>query len=104
MTKLAATILAGAMAGMFAGGVAAAGESGVVGKKIDDVTLVTRIKTDLLQSDGVEGLSVNVDARQGHVTLSGHADSERERDHAEASAKGTDGVRSVENRIELRPD
>ena len=43
------------------------------GQKVDDVTVLTRIKADLLQSKNVDGLDVNVDVKDGRVTLSGTA-------------------------------
>lgn len=80
---------------------ALAGES-TIGQKVDDVTLLTKIKADLLATKNVDGLDVNVDVKGGHVTLSGTASSQAERAKAESIAKGTKGVMSVENRIKLK--
>ncbi|MFO1505384.1 MAG: BON domain-containing protein [Steroidobacteraceae bacterium] len=73
-----------------------------VGQKVDDVTLLTKIKADLLANKNVDGLDVNVDVKDGRVTLSGSASSEAERTKAESIAKGTKGVMSVENKIVLK--
>jgi hyperosmotically inducible protein len=73
-----------------------------VGQKVDDVTVLTKIKTDLLATKNVDGLDVNVDVKDGRVTLSGTASSEAERTKAESIAKGTKGVMSVENKIVLK--
>ena len=73
-----------------------------VGQKVDDVTLLTKIKADLLANKNVDGLDVNVDVKDGRVTLSGNASSEAERTKAESIAKGTKGVMSVENKIVLK--
>jgi hyperosmotically inducible periplasmic protein len=72
------------------------------GQKVDDVTLLTKIKADLLANKSVDGLDVNVDVKEGRVTLSGSASSEAERTKAESIAKGTKGVMGVENKIVLK--
>jgi hyperosmotically inducible protein len=64
--------------------------------------VLTKIKTDLLATKNVDGLDVNVDVKDGRVTLSGTASSEAERTKAESIAKGTKGVMSVENKIVLK--
>jgi hyperosmotically inducible protein len=70
--------------------------------KVDDVTLLTKIKADLLQSKNVDGLDVNVDVKDGKVTLSGTAATAAERTQAESIAKSASGVQSVDNKIVLK--
>jgi len=72
------------------------------GQKVDDVTVLTRIKADLLQTKNVDGLDVNVDVKDGRVTLSGTASTDAERAKAESIAKNASGVKSVENKIVLK--
>jgi osmotically-inducible protein OsmY len=100
------TLLAG---GLTVGGPAFADESKAktqasVGDKIDDATLVAKIKSNLLRSPEVEGLDVNVDAKDGVVTLSGTAATQAERSSAERIAKISDGVKRVDNRIVIKAD
>jgi osmotically-inducible protein OsmY len=90
-----ATLLIGAAAPAFSADTTA-------GQKVDDAALLTKIKTDLLATKNVDGLDVNVDVKEGRVTLSGSASSEAERTKAESIAKGTKGVMSVENKIVLK--
>lgn len=78
-----------------------AGQS-TAGTKVDDATLLTRIKADLLQSRNVDGLDVNVDVKDGKVTLSGTAATAAERTQAESIAKSASGVQSVDNKIVLK--
>ena len=66
------------------------------------MTLLTKIKADLLQSKNVDGLDVNVDVKDGRVTLSGTASTDAERTQAESIAKNASGVKSVENKIVLK--
>lgn len=75
-----------------------------VGEAVDDATLVARIKSSLLRSPEVEGLDVNVDAKDGVVTLSGTAATQTEKASAERIAKTSNGVKKVENRIVIKPD
>jgi hyperosmotically inducible protein len=98
-THYAAAILAALMIGGAATTFAA---DTTVGQKVDDAAVLTKIKTDLLATKNVDGLDINVDVKEGRVTLSGTASSEAERTKAESIAKGTKGVMSVENKIVLK--
>lgn len=75
-----------------------------MGETVDDATIVAKVKSSLLSSSEVEGLDVNVDARNGVVTLSGTADTMAERSSAERLAKSADGVKSVDNKIVIKSD
>lgn len=74
------------------------------GQAIDDAGLLAKIKSSMLRSPEVDGLDVNVDVKDGVVTLSGSADSQAERANAEKIASSADGVKRVENRITVKPD
>jgi len=75
-----------------------------VGQKVDDAAVVAKIKAELLKSPDVSGLAVNVDARNGVVTLSGSARTEAERTKAADIAKRADGVAKVDNKIVIKPE
>lgn len=97
---LTATLAALVIGGLGMGSMAFADET--VGEKLDDAALVAKIKADLLKSRAVDGLNVNVDAKNGVVTLSGHAGSEAERKKAEDIATHTKGVKSVDNKLVIK--
>jgi hyperosmotically inducible protein len=100
-------ILAAALASVLVSGFAASTSSFAsesVGAKIDDGALVARIKTDLLRSPQVDGLDVNVDVKNGAVTLSGTAATEAQRVRAGQIAKTAEGVKSVDNKITIKAD
>lgn len=101
-TRILAAALASVLMSGFAATSSFASES--VGAKIDDGTLVARIKADLLRSPQVDGLDVNVDVKNGAVTLSGTAASDAERVRAGQIAKTAEGVKSVDNKIVIKPD
>lgn len=95
------TLLIGGVAGGFAGANVAMAESETA-QKFDDVALLTKIKADLLKSGSVDGLDVNVDVKDGNVTLSGWASDATERSRAGELAGQIEGVKSVENRIQIK--
>lgn len=113
--KILTTTLASLVAGGFvlSSPALAAGESAgdkvdqagrTASAKVDDASLVARIKSNMLRSSEVEGLDVNVDVKDGVVTLSGTADTQAEKASAEKIAKAADGVKRVDNRIVIKSD
>jgi osmotically-inducible protein OsmY len=70
--------------------------------KIGDAALTSRVKAALAGNRGTSAIRTNVDTERGAVTLHGTAKSESERDLAEKLVKDVEGVRSVDNRIEVR--
>lgn len=72
------------------------------GEYVDDVTLTTKVKAELLDSGKVDGLDVNVDVNKGRVRLSGWATSLEERARAGQIAGAVKGVRSVDNDIRIK--
>ncbi len=73
------------------------------GQMIDDATISTRIKASFIGSKEVKARDIQVETREGVVQLSGFADSREEVEKAAEIAKGTPGVRSVTNSIQMRP-
>jgi hyperosmotically inducible protein len=72
----------------------------VVAKEAKDGWITTKVKTKI----GLGKLfSVNVETDQGRVTLSGTVKTQAEKDEIEKTAKETDGVVSVTNKIVVQP-
>jgi hyperosmotically inducible protein len=65
------------------------------------VTLKTKLA--LLTSEDVSGLDIDVDTANGRVTLKGKVETPREKSKAEAVARSVEGVRDVENRLQVVP-
>ena len=97
---IAATLATLAIGGLMSTAVA----DETVGQKVDDAAVVAKIKAELLKSPDVSGLAVNVDARNGVVTLSGSAKTEAERTKAADIARRADGVAKVDNKIVIKPE
>ena len=63
---------------------------------VSDAWITTKVKTSLLYSKNVDGLDIEVDTKNGVVTLSGTVDSNAERDLAVELARQVRGVKKVE--------
>jgi osmotically-inducible protein OsmY len=72
------------------------------GEYIDDSVITAKVKTALLNSPEVSGLSIDVETYRGEVQLSGFVDTKAEREEAGKLAKAVPGVRSVKNDIRLK--
>jgi osmotically-inducible protein OsmY len=74
------------------------------GQTIDDSAISAKVKTAFAQDPGVRAVDVKVDTHLGAVQLSGWANSAEEKARAEQLAKAVPGVKTVENRIEVKTD
>lgn len=72
------------------------------GQYVDDVAITSKVKAELLDSDRVDGLDVNVDSLNGKVTLKGWASSASEIAAAGDIARSVDGVKSVDNQLQVK--
>jgi len=73
------------------------------GDMVSDATVSTSVKSRLLWNDVTDGSDIKVDTNMGRVTLTGTATTANEKDVAGRVAINTDGVLSVDNRIEVTP-
>jgi hyperosmotically inducible protein len=70
------------------------------GTVVDDAAITAAVKTKLLADPMVGGLKIDVDTREGVVTLTGdNMKSQDEIDQAVKLAKETDGVKNVEAKL-----
>ncbi len=84
---------------------AMSGASQVLGKAekgLDNGALTAKVKTALLAAADVKALQIDVDSKDGVVTLNGTQETSVAVDRAAAVARGTDGVASVENRLTVK--
>ena len=71
-----------------------------VGEVVDDASITVAVKSKLLGDSVVGGLKIDVDTREGVVTLTGdNMKSQAEIDQAVRLARETSGVKSVENKL-----
>ena len=79
--------------------------SAALGKAADvaiDSATTVKIKSALLADPEIKSLRIDVDTKDGAVTLSGSVPSAANAERAATVAKGVDGVRSVANRLTVK--
>lgn len=105
MNAINASLLATALAlGLGTSLPARAAEDGrTVGQAIDDATITASVKTRLLADERTQGFDINVDTRNGIVTLRGGADSQAAKLVAGSLAGEAEGVVLVKNELEVAP-
>jgi osmotically-inducible protein OsmY len=69
------------------------------GQAIDDTAITAAVKAGILAEPGLKVLKIDVDTKDGQVTLTGSADSVENVQKATQVANGVQGVRSVDNRV-----
>jgi len=77
--------------------------AGRAGEILGDARMTSAVKTKLLADASVGGLKIDVDTKDGIVTLNGTVRSEAEQTQALKLARETDGVKQVVDRLTLRP-
>ena len=70
---------------------------------VKDGWLVMKIHSDLVDEDVLSGSNIDVDVKNGVVTLQGTVPSEAGRARAIAEAKKTDGVKNVIDQLNIAP-
>ena len=71
------------------------------GDATSDATLTTKVKTKFLADDDISGLKIDVDSKNGVVTLTGTVATAAEKALALKTAKATDGVKSVVDNLKV---
>lgn len=72
------------------------------GQYVDDATITTKIKSELVRDDQLPASQIRVETMQQVVQLSGFVDSAAQKTKAGAVAINTQGVKSVKNDIVVR--
>lgn len=71
---------------------------------IKDGWLVTKLHSLFVPEDGLSGSNIDVDVKNGMVTLQGTVPNEAARARAIAIAKGADGVKGVTDQLRVAPE
>jgi hyperosmotically inducible protein len=82
---------------------AASNAAAAAGNAIANGALTATVKAALLADPDVKGLQIDVDSRDGVVTLTGTLDHAAAVQRAQAIARRVDGVKSVESRLAVKP-
>jgi hyperosmotically inducible protein len=70
-----------------------------VGQVVDDATITAAVKTKLMADSVVGGLKIDVDTRDGVVSLNGPVKNQQEKDTAIRLARETNGVKDVKDNL-----
>ena len=68
---------------------------------VDDAWITTKVQAKFFLDDDIKGRDINVDSRNGTVSLTGTVASDAVRRMAEAIALETDGVSRVDNQLKV---
>jgi hyperosmotically inducible protein len=72
------------------------------GDKLGDAAITAKVKTALIGEPGLKALKIDVDTANGVVTLTGSVDSAQNLDRATQVAQSVEGVKSVDNRLNVK--
>ena len=72
-----------------------------LGERMSDGWITTKIKSKLAADPELNPFNINVDTKDGVVTLTGRVTTEAAADEAAKLARNTEGVERVENRLEI---
>lgn len=73
-----------------------------VGEKIDDASITSQVKYELLTHRSTSAIKTKVSTTNGVVSISGEANSDAEKDLVAKLASGVRGVQSVENNMTVK--
>lgn len=76
--------------------------STTIGEKIDDAVITTSVNASLAKDPDLSAIKINVDTKDGVVTLNGPAPDAAAKDKATELAKQVKGVSSVNNQLVLK--
>ena len=73
------------------------------GTAIDDTEITAKVKAAIFAESGLKTLQISVDTKNGVVTLSGTVTSQSNSNMAKALAGAISGVKSVDNKLAIKP-
>lgn len=73
-----------------------------IGAKVDDAAITASVKTGLAKDPDLSAIKIDVDTKEGVVTLIGPAPTSSARDRASDIAKAVKGVTSVSNKLTVK--
>jgi hyperosmotically inducible protein len=72
------------------------------GQYLDDTTITTKVKSELLAKEGTGASEISVETMKGEVQLGGFAKTEHDKQRAAEIASSVSGVKQVHNDILVR--
>lgn len=69
---------------------------------LDDAAITTKVKAAVLAEPGLSALQINVDTKDGNVTLNGTVDTPQLKERAMQVAQGVEGVKNVSDQLVVK--
>ncbi len=69
---------------------------------LDDATITTKVKAAVLAEPGLSSLQIDVDTKDGNVTLNGTVDTPELKERATQVAQAVEGVKSVSDHLMVK--
>lgn len=77
-------------------------KAGQAEDKLEDAAITAKVKAAMIGEPGLKALQINVDTANGVVTLTGAVDTPQSLDRATQVAQAVRGVKSVDNRLNVK--
>ncbi|MGC3979764.1 MAG: BON domain-containing protein [Steroidobacteraceae bacterium] len=74
------------------------------GQSVDDGVLTSKINAALIRNDQTKARQINVEVYKGEVQLNGFVDSAEAKAAASTATRSVEGVKSVQNNLQIRAD
>ena len=71
-------------------------------RTVDDATITSAVKMRFAKDETVKAFAINVDTKNGDVTLTGTVKSQAEADRAIELARGIEGVKNVTSNLTIK--
>jgi hyperosmotically inducible periplasmic protein len=71
------------------------------GRNVDDAAITASVKSTLVADKAVNLTRIDVDTNNGVVSLNGVVDSAQQKDRAEQLTRRVDGVRGINNNLQI---
>lgn len=78
------------------------GADTTLGQKVDDAQIVVKIKSEFAADKDISAMAIDVDSKDGVVTLTGSVPNSQAKVRADQIAKSMKEVRSVNNQLEVK--
>jgi osmotically-inducible protein OsmY len=84
--------------------VIAAGGGETAGEYVDDAMITTKVKAAIVNDARLSAFDISVETNRGVVQLNGFVDSQADINEAAEVAQRVEGVKSVENNLQLKSE
>ena len=102
ITSLAIIICLGLGVAAFNSGCSGDSYHRSTGTYIDDKTIETKVKSEVLADPDVKGMAINVEVNKGRVQLAGFVDTLAQKNRAGEIARNVEGVQYVQNNLAVK--